>query len=222
MNRYIVKHTGNAAGIAIFSTNTAILADTETAARNAFRAAHPDREIIEIRPATDSKLDRMILTDDEAMENKRRMDDFYRASEKAAERVKAELLTYDIDEIIAETAYDQTEAEPRQNADGCRIGDILYTMWGYEQTNVDFYQIVALKGKHTIVLREIAGKSGITCGFNGLTRPVRDRFVTEETRTVRTKTAAEPYCKLDMEAFLDKHRLYPVTFGELYNYSVGA
>ena len=125
MNRYIVKHAADISGIAIFSTNTAILAETEAAARDAFQAAHPDWAIIEIRPATDNPLDKMILTDEEIEEQRRQTRNFYRASEKAAERVKAELLTYDIDEIIAETAYDQTEAEPRQNADGCRIGDIL-------------------------------------------------------------------------------------------------
>lgn len=40
--------------------------------------------------------------------------------------------------------------------DDVEIGDILYDSWGYEQTNIDFYQVVA-KTKGTITIREIAG-----------------------------------------------------------------
>jgi hypothetical protein len=36
-----------------------------------------------------------------------------------------------------------------------QIGQIVYTSWGYEQTNVDFYEVVALKGEKTVVVREI-------------------------------------------------------------------
>ena len=39
------------------------------------------------------------------------------------------------------------------------IGDILYTSWGYDQTNVDFYQVVEVVGKCTVVIREIAHKT---------------------------------------------------------------
>ncbi|MCW7416708.1 hypothetical protein OHC89_26490 [Escherichia coli] len=37
-----------------------------------------------------------------------------------------------------------------------RIGDIFHTHWGYEQTNIEFYQVVSLHGKKTVGLREIA------------------------------------------------------------------
>jgi len=36
-------------------------------------------------------------------------------------------------------------------------GSILYSSWGYDQTNVDFYQVVAISGK-SVVIREIASK----------------------------------------------------------------
>lgn len=41
---------------------------------------------------------------------------------------------------------------------GLKEGDILYSSWGYDQTNVDFYQVVSTVGK-AIVMREIASKS---------------------------------------------------------------
>jgi len=37
-------------------------------------------------------------------------------------------------------------------------GDILYSSWGYDQTNVDFYQVTEVRGKHVIV-REIASQT---------------------------------------------------------------
>lgn len=39
---------------------------------------------------------------------------------------------------------------------GVEVGDIFYTSWGYEQTNLDFYQVVGLVGKVTVKLRKIA------------------------------------------------------------------
>lgn len=36
-----------------------------------------------------------------------------------------------------------------------QVGQIVYTTWGYEQTNVDFYEVVGLKGEKTVLLREL-------------------------------------------------------------------
>lgn len=48
------------------------------------------------------------------------------------------------------------------------VGTIFYSSWGYEQTNVDFYQVVEIKGKSTLVLKEITqsrveGSEGNDC-----------------------------------------------------------
>ncbi len=37
------------------------------------------------------------------------------------------------------------------------VGMILYTSWGWEQTNVDFYEVVAVKGA-SVKVREIGGR----------------------------------------------------------------
>lgn len=44
-----------------------------------------------------------------------------------------------------------------------KVGDIFTCSWGYEQTNVDFYECVATKTK-TIVVRAISGKTVSTDG----------------------------------------------------------
>jgi len=37
------------------------------------------------------------------------------------------------------------------------VGDVLYSSWGYDQTNINFYEVVATKGKQ-VVVREIGKK----------------------------------------------------------------
>lgn len=48
-------------------------------------------------------------------------------------------------------------AERKSFQHGLQIGDILYASWGYDQTNIDFYQVTKLYGK-AIGLREIGSK----------------------------------------------------------------
>ncbi|OIN57144.1 hypothetical protein [Arsenicibacter rosenii] len=43
-------------------------------------------------------------------------------------------------------------------------GDILYSSWGWEQTNIDFFQIIAVKSK-TLTLQEIGATSVETTGW---------------------------------------------------------
>lgn len=35
-----------------------------------------------------------------------------------------------------------------------KVGDLLFSSWGYEQTNVDFYQVVALKGRTMVTVKK--------------------------------------------------------------------
>lgn len=47
-----------------------------------------------------------------------------------------------------------------------KVGDILNTNWGYDQTNIEFFEVTAVAGKHVIV-RQLAQDSettGFLCG----------------------------------------------------------
>lgn len=61
------------------------------------------------------------------------------------------------------------------------VGDILYNSWGYDQTNIDFYQVVA-KTRKTATLRKLS--SGVReRGFmSGDTTPYPGSFVGEPFR----------------------------------------
>lgn len=40
-----------------------------------------------------------------------------------------------------------------------KVNDVFASQWGYEQTNVTFYQVVSLHGKQTVCVREIAAET---------------------------------------------------------------
>ena len=44
------------------------------------------------------------------------------------------------------------------NVAGVKVGDLFYDSWGWEQTNIDFYQVVGLRGKTQVVLKAIKSK----------------------------------------------------------------
>lgn len=49
------------------------------------------------------------------------------------------------------------EAQPAKAAPahGVKVGDLFYITWGYEQTNNDFFQVVALVGNQSVRVRQI-------------------------------------------------------------------
>ena len=48
----------------------------------------------------------------------------------------------------------QKKAE-KKNAFGVKVGDIFSASWGYEQTNNDFFQVIALVGEKSVKVREV-------------------------------------------------------------------
>ena len=49
-----------------------------------------------------------------------------------------------------------------------KVGDLFYASWGYDQTNVDFFQVIELVGKKSVRVREVhpkRTKDDPTCGM---------------------------------------------------------
>ena len=49
----------------------------------------------------------------------------------------------------------KTAASETKNRYGVKVGDIFSASWGYEQTNVDFFQVIALVGESSVRVREV-------------------------------------------------------------------
>lgn len=68
---------------------------------------------------------------------------------------------------------------PALSAVPYKPGDILYDSWGYEQTNVDFYEVVEVRTASTIVIRQIAQDTEETSFMSGHTTPRPGEFIGE-------------------------------------------
>ncbi|MGI6234408.1 MAG: hypothetical protein ACOYI6_04035 [Christensenellales bacterium] len=116
--------------------------------------------------------------------------------------------------LAARVDYQERKRQPSQNMHGVHVGDLFYVSWGYEQTNVDFWQVVELKGKQTAIIRQIYSELVEATGYmTGTVRPVRDAWRNERLYTVRTQ--ADKYRDgntVTMRApDLHGHTLHPVT-----------
>lgn len=56
-----------------------------------------------------------------------------------------------------------------------KVGDILESNWGYEQTNIDFYQVVKTSNSF-VTVREIEKVKEYDTDMTGHSTPVRDSF----------------------------------------------
>jgi hypothetical protein len=68
-------------------------------------------------------------------------------------------------------------AEALKKPHGLKIGDVLSASWGYEQTNIDYYQVTRLVGKRSVEIREIGQNSENTGWLQGVCTPSKDRFI---------------------------------------------
>ena len=58
-----------------------------------------------------------------------------------------------------------------------KVGDIFYNSWGYDQTNIDWYQVVSLtKSGKSVKIRPIAGKIKESGFMSGTTTPKKGKF----------------------------------------------
>lgn len=58
----------------------------------------------------------------------------------------------------------ERKAKRKAEGRGIEVGDVLRCSWGYDQTNIDYYECTALVGSTMVELREIAQKA-IETGF---------------------------------------------------------
>lgn len=71
------------------------------------------------------------------------------------------------------TAATTAKAAPAVNQYGVQVGDIFSASWGYEQTNVNFFQVVSLVGTSSARIREvrlpIVREDGVSCMSSDIT-----------------------------------------------------
>jgi len=67
---------------------------------------------------------------------------------------------------------------------GLDVGDVLRCSWGYEQTNIDYYEVTALVGARMVEIRKIAAKTTETGWCCGTCVPMVGEYIDEPMRKV--------------------------------------
>lgn len=89
----------------------------------------------------------------------------------------------------ATAEYKASRRAERSKPHTLQVGSILSSSWGYDQTNVDFYQVVGLTGKQTVLLRKIAQNATEDSYMSGYTVPSPGQFVGNE--VLRKRVSAD-------------------------------
>jgi hypothetical protein len=99
-----------------------------------------------------------VISDTSAMgfSGKRAKYDFYYEF-KSSEKMK-EFLAQWIDKYFKREKYNKElkakkKAAIEEKAKSIKVGDIYYTSWGYDQTNIDFYKVLDIKGKKATLVK---------------------------------------------------------------------
>lgn len=103
----------------------------------------------------------------------------WRSEEERAKRV-AEIFAGQAARTAQKAKWAAERKEKLANH-GFKVGDILRSSWGYEQTNIDYYQVTAVRGSY-LELREIAAEAEETGWLQGKSVPVPGKFVGEPFR----------------------------------------
>ena len=69
------------------------------------------------------------------------------------------------------------------NRYGVKVGDMFCDTWGYGQTNVDFYQVVDLKGSITVVLKPVKKNARMIGDMSYMVSPIKDDFLEGKYKT---------------------------------------
>ncbi len=75
-------------------------------------------------------------------------------AKQTPERLALAARLADGEEIKAEPKKTEPKKE-KKNRFGVKVGDLFSASWGYDQTNVDFFQVVALVGETSVRVREV-------------------------------------------------------------------
>jgi len=113
--------------------------------------------------------------------------------------------SYDTEEDLARALHGYAEAQARREAakvtarraqaaaaHGLTVGDVVAASWGYEQTNVNFFQVVRVVSPRTVEVRAIAATQAAQpdpCAMSGYVVPAADAFL-QNAEPFRCRTSA--------------------------------
>lgn len=91
--------------------------------------------------------------------------------------------------IVANAERRKAEAAERRAPHGLEVGQVLVASWGYEQTNVDFYEVIAVRGA-VVDLQPIESEKTYTGDMTGTAVPKKGHPAGEVLRSKRPTRGA--------------------------------
>ena len=93
---------------------------------------------------------------------------YYYRTDEARQKALTDWMNRQIEIEERTKAAKQTKQEAQKNLiNPFKVGDILYNSWGYDQTNIDFYQVVEV-GAKSVKIREIGSEMTTKEGYSSM------------------------------------------------------
>lgn len=104
----------------------------------------------------------------------------FRSAERMAEFCKEWIERVEINMNSLKQIKEQKKIAQQNMKHNYKVGQVIYNSWGYDQTNINFYQVIEVKEK-SIVLQEVS--KSIVAGSEGFmsarVKPVENAFIGE-------------------------------------------
>lgn len=75
------------------------------------------------------------------------------------------------------------KAQRAASLDKFPVGTVLYSSWGYEQTNIDFYEVIRRVSSYRVELRELQQDRTNTSDMTGSCTPRKGEYASDHTKT---------------------------------------
>ena len=90
--------------------------------------------------------------------------------------------------------------EKKNYKHGLTVGDILYSSWGYDQTNIDFYEVTEA-GEKAIVIRKVKSVVVKRSGSSDYVMADPGSFIGPPMKKIPQKGSDGPYVKIESYAY---------------------
>lgn len=130
-------------------------------------------------------------------------------------RSDAELDGYVAREISSREASLRAKAERRAEQAqpvAVAVGDVFEASWGYDQTNIDYYQVVRVVGPKTVEIRQIGAVVWDTGMMQGRSVPSVDSFIGRP-MVKRVKPTGDGGAAVMIASYCHAYRIEPVIPG---------
>lgn len=112
----------------------------------------------------------------------------------------------------------QEQAEARAKPHALAVGDVLRSSWGYEQTNIDYYEVTKLVGSQMVEVCQIGAQSSEEGWLQGDSVPKPGAYIGKPKRYRVSTYGARDSIKIASYAIASK--MYPREVGGMKVYGV--